>query len=150
MKTAKVIVLSMLFSTFCVGTLLAQTPDKSFTPEDRAAKATEHLKKTLNLTDDQASKVKALNAQFWNDQVQFRKAQREARENEKAKMQAHQNDLKQILTPEQFQKYQDIQKRMRNHMRYGMHHRRFDRCEGDRHPMYKDFHHDKDQDQNQK
>jgi Spy/CpxP family protein refolding chaperone len=121
MKTKRVLVLTMLFSTLCVVMALAQGPrGNAGTPEERAAKTTEHMKKALNLTDEQAAKVQTLNLNFFKEQQKAREAVKDAnqdlREGMKAKLDARDAELQKILTPDQFKQYQaDKQKRMQNH-----------------------------------
>ena len=151
---------TFLMSIFCVAFSYAQkTQNPQQTPAERAAKRVEMLKKSLNLTDDQAVKLQEAQTQLFNDMKQIRgthgngdvnredmkakredmkakgedmkakgedikakgermqtdnpemKAKREAMRTEmKAKRDAYDATLKTILTPDQYQKYQDLQK----------------------------------------
>jgi len=150
MKTTRILMMTILMSIFCVTLSYAQQSQSQsqkpkLTPEERIAKRVDMLKKSLNLTDDQTSKVQALQTQMFNDMKQFRgtrgsgeanrgkvkansgdtKAKAEgtqansdemkaklekARTEMKAKRDAYDAQLKTILTPDQYQKYQDMQK----------------------------------------
>ena len=69
------------------------------TPEERASKMTERMTKELVLTADQQTKMKALLLKHEQD--------REARmKEEKARMEKTDAEIKAILTPEQYQKYE--------------------------------------------
>ena len=115
MKTIKILSLTLFLSIFCAGMLFAQQPDQkrqrtNATPEERAAKRMERMKETLNLTPEQVTKLQATQAQFAKEREQVRK---EHQQNMKAKREAYDAQLKTILTPEQYQKYQDQRKNMR-------------------------------------
>jgi Spy/CpxP family protein refolding chaperone len=111
MKAKKTLVLTLLFSTLCVVTSLAQGRNGGGTPEERATKATERLKKSLNLTDGQVTQVQNINLSFFKEQEQARANQsnetdRDQRRAEmKARMDKHDVDLQKVLTPEQYKKY---------------------------------------------
>jgi len=118
MKTMKILSLTLFMSIFCVGISFAQQQDKKgqrakATPEERAAKRIEMMKKTLDLTPDQVTKLQAAQTQFAKDWEQARTAKKENRQNMKAKREAYDAQLKTILTPEQYQKYQDQRKNMK-------------------------------------
>jgi periplasmic protein CpxP/Spy len=69
------------------------------TPEERASKMTERMTKELVLTADQQAKMKAI--------ILKREQEREARmKEEKLRMEKLEADIKAILTPEQFQKFE--------------------------------------------
>jgi len=147
MKTTRILVTTFLMSIFCVAWSYAQQGQKSkLTPEERVAKHVEMMKKSLNLTDEQAVKLQEVQTQLFNDMKQVRgtrgtgeinreamkakreemktkrepmkpkdeamtaemKAKREAKAAEmKTKRDAYEAKLKTILTPEQYQKYQE-------------------------------------------
>ena len=81
------------------------------TPEERAAKMTERMTKELVLTPDQQTKMKALILKHEQD--------REARmQEEKARMDKKDTEIKAILTPEQYLKFQQKKNEMRqNHQK---------------------------------
>ncbi len=78
-------------------------------PEERAAKMTERMTKELVLTADQQTKLKAL--------ILKREKEREERmKEEKARMDKMDAEIKTILTPEQYQKFEQKRNEMRqNH-----------------------------------
>ena len=128
MKTTKIVMLTFLMSIFCVALSYAQKGEKSkVTPGERGAKRIEMMKKSLNLTDEQAAKIQELQKQMFGDMKQDRakdevkrgnkgEVNREEmkanREGMKAKREAYDAQLKTILTPEQYQKYQEQRKEM--------------------------------------
>jgi Spy/CpxP family protein refolding chaperone len=116
MVTKNVVVLTVLFSAFCVVMSSAQTTKTPPTPQTRADRTTQYLKKALNLTDDQTAKVETLNLKMFQAQEEMRKAVSEVGKNFKAKMEARDVELQKILTPEQFKQYQDFEHHMKGHM----------------------------------
>ena len=115
METIKILSLTLLMSIFCAGTSFAQQHDQKgqrtkMTSEERASKRLEKMKETLNLTPDQVTKLQTAQTQFAKDREQV---QKDHRQNMKTKMEAYDAKVKTILTPEQYQKYQDQHKEMR-------------------------------------
>ena len=127
--------LTFLMSIFCAALSHAQQDQKAKpTPEERAAKRVEMMKKSLNLTDEQAAKIQELQTRLFQDMKQGdkagkagreeMKAKKEAnskemkanREEMKAKKEAYEAQLKTILTPEQYQQYQEQRKSMQKNM----------------------------------
>lgn len=84
--------------------------------EDRAKNQTERLKKELSLNSDQEKKVYNLYIESGKKMEENRKSDKEDRDAMHAKMEKMRKDendkLKTILTPEQFTKYQELQKKM--------------------------------------
>ncbi len=119
MERIKILSLALLMSVFCAGTLLAQQDNKQvqktqrvkITSEERTAKRMEKMKKTLNLTPEQAAKLQTAQIQFANEKKQIRE---ESRQKMKARREAYDAQLKTILTPEQYQKLQGQRKGMKN------------------------------------
>jgi len=121
MKTAKILAVTFLMSIFC-GTLLyaqqGQKPQRTVqTPDERVGKRVEMMKKSLNLTDEQAAKVQEAQKQMLGDVKQIQAKNKANREEMKAKAEAYNAQLKTILTPEQYQKYQEHRKNMRKDMK---------------------------------
>ena len=105
---------TFFMSIFCVALSYGQQDQKTkLTPEQRSAKRIEMMKTTLNLTDDQVVKVKAAQAQLSTEMKQVNGKDKANREEIKAKRDAYNAQLKTILTPEQYQKYQEQQKTMK-------------------------------------
>jgi periplasmic protein CpxP/Spy len=81
------------------------------TPEERAAKATEMMKKRLNLSEAQATKVAQLNLERAKKQEDIREVMQEspavkqAKEDRKAMVSKYDADLKAVLTPEQYAQF---------------------------------------------
>ncbi|WP_186757064.1 DUF4890 domain-containing protein [Echinicola salinicaeni] len=90
-------------------------------PEKMAERVTEHMDKELALSDDQKKEVYALFLESSKKREEMRnqeKKEREAaREKMKADRDAHQTKLKEILSEEQFIKWEEIQKKNRERMR---------------------------------
>ena len=114
MKTKKVLAFTLLFAAFSVVAIFAQRPN--FTPEQRAKALTERMKKQLNLNDDQVAKLEALNLQFVQEQVKARESASDVRAEMGAAFKKHNAALKEILTPDQFQKWQEARKAMMEKM----------------------------------
>ncbi|RAW00597.1 hypothetical protein [Pseudochryseolinea flava] len=88
--------------------------DRQKEKAERAAK----LKETLSLTDDQLQKMEAVNKTFHSKVKASRKEgqYREVyKETMKKQRDEHQNEIKTILTPAQFEKYQALKKENREH-----------------------------------
>ena len=124
MKTVKILSMTLLLSIFCAGMTFAQQQNQTqqqnrkvrkeqsvqkpkVTAEERAAKHVEMMKDSLNLTSDQVTKLQALQTQVAKDQEQARTARENAQQDMKAKKDAYDAQVKFILTPEQYQKYQE-------------------------------------------
>ncbi|MBB3188540.1 hypothetical protein [Microbacter margulisiae] len=115
MATKKVVVLSVLFSAFCVVVSSAQVTKTPPTPQTRAEKATVRMKKALNLNDEQAAKVEALNVKMFEAQMEMNKAMREAAKEFRTKVTSRNAEMQKILTPEQFKECQRMERHMRHH-----------------------------------
>jgi periplasmic protein CpxP/Spy len=95
--------------------MMAQEPQDNNgpkrTPEERAAKMTERMTKELVLTTDQQTKMKVL--------ILKHEQEREARmKEEKVRMDKKDAEIKAILTPEQYFKFQQKKNEMKqNHMK---------------------------------
>jgi hypothetical protein len=119
MKTVKILSMTLLMSILCVGMAFAQqqakgqqAPRAKATPEERAAKQVERMQKTYNLSSEQVNRLKAVQTQFAKEQEQTTAGVKGNREDMKAKAEAYDAQVKSILTPEQYQKYQDDRKNM--------------------------------------
>ena len=104
MKSFKILLASLLIST----SVFSQTEK---TPEERAAVQTEKMTKELSLTADQVEKVKTINYGI----VQKNEGVKTSAMTGEEKKAAHKSNeeardamLKDVLTAEQFQKYQTI------------------------------------------
>jgi uncharacterized protein YpuA (DUF1002 family) len=92
---------------------------KDTTPEQRAKAQTAMMKEKLGLTDEQVAKIGALNLKYAEQmdpiikgtEGQFMKA-RDVRNVEEQK----EAELKGLLSPDQFQKFQAMKEEMREHL----------------------------------
>ncbi|MCL2650385.1 MAG: DUF4890 domain-containing protein [Candidatus Azobacteroides sp.] len=120
-KRSMVLVLVSLFTL----TISAQRPDRGtkMTPEERASKQTEMMTKQLNLTTDQQAKIQEINLKYSQQMAdQMQQAQDEntkSRDGMKAQMEAKNAEIKQVLTPEQIQLWQEKRQEMRKAGRQG-------------------------------
>jgi Spy/CpxP family protein refolding chaperone len=125
MDNMKAIKISMLLAVLIAGGFVqqatAQTAERTpLTAEARAQKWTDWMKKELTLTTEQEPEVHAINIKY-ADQVDDIKAEEgdrrskftEVRETNKAK----DEELKAVLTPEQFTKYTEKKQERRQKMR---------------------------------
>lgn len=114
-----VLVLVSLFTL----TVSAQRPDKKsrMTAEERASKRTEMMTKQLELTTEQQAKIGEINLKYSQQAVDHQKQakgqMRQNRENRKVQMEARNAELKEVLTPEQFEKWQAQKSEMRKSRR---------------------------------
>jgi len=125
MKTVKILSLTLVMSIFCAGMTFAQQqnqnqqqPKKAVhqkeqrvqqtkqTAEERAQKQVQMMKDSLNLTSDQVTKLQAVQTQFNKDKEQAGADKTSAKTDMKAKKDAYDAQVKTILTPDQYQKYQ--------------------------------------------
>lgn len=94
--------------------------EKQMTPEERAKKKTDHLKAELNLTEDQYSKVFNLTLKVSEKIEAIKKDDTMDEEKKKKFVQGNKKDfnkeMKQILTAEQFEKFQSMKKESKEHM----------------------------------
>ncbi len=100
---------------------------EKMTPEQRAEKRTQHMTEKLELNADQQAKVKDLHLRMAKQREELRSNETMTREEKKAAMiashDAYKVELRQILTPEQYEKYQEweAQKKERMEKRREMH-----------------------------
>ena len=108
----------MLISLFVISAS-AQRPDRKsrMTAEERASKQTEMMTKLLDLTAEQQAKIKEIHLKYSQQRVEKKKQlgeeMKQNREKMKAQMEARNAELKQVLTPEQYEKWQEKRKEMR-------------------------------------
>lgn len=106
--------LSLLFSLVCMVTATAQGQRGNATPEERAAKMTERMKQSLKLTEDQATKVQAINLQAAKDMAAARESGQDMRTSMQTIRTKQDAELQKVLTPEQYKTYQDSRQQMQN------------------------------------
>lgn len=94
--------------------------EKQMSPEEHAKKRAEHLKAELNLTDDQYTKVYDLNMKVAEKIEAIKKDDTMDEEKKKKFIQGNmkdfRNEMKQILTAEQFEKFEAMKKDHKDHM----------------------------------
>jgi len=112
-------IISTTFLLVClVVVTMAQAPQgrqgRQFNPEDMAKRQTEQMTEDLNLNEQQVEKVSALNKKYaekMRDAFQNTDGNREQmREKMQTQRTEKEAELKEILTDEQFKKYQEIEK----------------------------------------
>lgn len=104
MKSIKILLASLLISASAFGQV-----DK--TPEERATAQTEKMKTELSLTADQAEKVKTINLGIAQKNEGVKTSTMTGEEKKaahKSNEEARDAMLKDVLTAEQFQKYQTL------------------------------------------
>jgi len=96
----------------------------SSTPEERAAKLTEWMKTNLQLNPDQATQVQAINLKYANKTQELQtqsKSRKQKLQTLKDNDKAKDTELKNVLTPDQYNSYQakkdEIRKQMKERMR---------------------------------
>lgn len=85
-----------------------RTATRQRTPEDaatRAARRTEHMRSTLQLTEDQVARVQAINLKHAEAVEAAREADKAKRDQERQELKAsYDAELKAVLTPEQYER----------------------------------------------
>ena len=71
------------------------------TPEERATKRTEQMKKELSLSEDQSSKIYAINLAHIIEMDKLKEEQKALKEKMKAERESTRLEIKEVLTPEQ-------------------------------------------------
>lgn len=114
MKHFVKLLMVVIISGFSINSLIAQEISterlgrQMRSAEEMAKQQTEHMKKSLGLTEDQAAKVEAINLKYAKQREAARETVAEKREEKRTqmteKMEAQNNELKAVLTEEQFQK----------------------------------------------
>jgi len=93
---------------------------KNSTPEQRAQKMTDWMKTNLQLTDDQASSVHAINIKYANQNEALKGdtgGRREKYKKFKQSQDAKDQELKRAMTAEQFTAYLNKKKQLQEKMR---------------------------------
>jgi hypothetical protein len=115
----RLLTITLIVSAFSIGSANAQS-DSLKTPESRAASLTDKMKTNLSLTDAQYPQVQALNLKYAqkNDSLFKSPGDRASKfQAMKTTNSAKDDEMKAILTPDQFTKYQAMQQEMREKMR---------------------------------
>ena len=129
MKTVKILSMTLFLSVFCVSMSIAQQQQQDrkadqqkeqrvaqkkgqqgqqtkATAEERASKQVDAMKKSLNLSNDQVTKLQSVQTQYIKDQDQARASKNGSQQDWKTKKDAYDAQVKSILTPQQYQQYQ--------------------------------------------
>jgi hypothetical protein len=118
----RVLAMASIISVLMIvsGTARAQMDSTAMrTPESRAAMLSDKMKTDLALTDAQYAQVQGINLKYAQKNDSLFKAPGERSDKMQAmrsSMQAKGDELKAILTPDQFTKYQAMEKEMRQKM----------------------------------
>lgn len=89
-------------------------------PQEMAQKRVEHMQKSLGLNDQQAAQVKQLQVNMIQDRRQMNEQMRGLHKDFREKMRANNEQMKRILTPDQYKKYASNMRRHRDKMMYRM------------------------------
>lgn len=108
MKTKKLV--AVLFTLMMAFNLAAQGPSKgqckkSKTPEEKAQRQSEWMKRDLGLTEKQAAEIEKINLTY---AVEAEKMRQEMKEKRKVQVDNKNAELKKVLTPEQYTKLEQI------------------------------------------
>ena len=114
MKTTKLITALIYILALLTISVSSYAQDKDSkpkkTPEERATLITDKMKSSLNLTDDQYSKVYELNLQRIKERQALKEERSKTDSDIKKKRSEYMTSLKSILTDEQYQTLKKIQK----------------------------------------
>lgn len=112
----KRILIGTALALLTLGAAQAQNKDRG-TPEERAKVHTERMVKNLGLDADQTAKVEAINLKYAQKGDDFKAERKADSEGMKGKGQTMWNErmaeLKAVLTPEQYQKLEAAQEKMK-------------------------------------
>jgi len=86
---------------------------KQRTPEERAQKATEKMAKELNLSEEQKEKVLEINLQKAKEMQQLKEEMKVLKEKRKKLRDEHAEQMKSVLSEEQYQKYLQMREEMK-------------------------------------
>lgn len=103
MKTIKSILIAALILVGEIGFSQGGNPkdNQQLTPEEKATKRTEQMKKELSLSEDQTTKIYAINLAHIVEMEKLKEEQRLLKEKMKAERESTRLKIKEVLTPEQ-------------------------------------------------
>lgn len=105
----------VLISAFMVSSIALAQNRQQMSAEEMASKQTDRMSECLSLSNDQKSKIKALNLKYAKKHQETRQQNKAVREAKRAEMQKLQEqkdaELKTILTDEQFKQYKEKEKK---------------------------------------
>ncbi len=111
---------------------------RSFDAEQIKETRLEKLKTELNLTEQQEAEVKALMDERQKEMEKNREQRDAAMKAVRERQQAHDSKMKNILTPEQYVKYEQLNQAQRTEMMEKMKERRKNRMDGRKNKMPKE------------
>lgn len=130
MKTTKLysaLIYVLAFLVISISSLAQDKDSKTIrTPEEKAKINSERLKTSLNLSDDQYTKIYDLNLQRIKDSKEFREIKLKFKEDRDKKNTEYKNSLKSILTDDQIKSMKTMHKdkKIRKEHRNKRHQRR--------------------------
>lgn len=115
MKLNTTLVLILAFLAVSVSSFAQNKESKTTkSPEERAKITTERMKTSLNLSDEQSSKIYDLNLQRFKDHKEFKESKSKVDSDRKNKRNEYKNSLKSILTEEQYNSMKQMHKDKKN------------------------------------
>lgn len=123
MKIIKISIFLLALTAIGFNQATAQTTERTpLTAEERAQKWTDWMKTELTLTAEQEPNVHAINLKYADQMDDIKSAEGDRRskfKDAKATSKAKDEELKAVLTPDQFTKYtakkQEMQQKLRDH-----------------------------------
>lgn len=101
----KIIIIAVMVFSGITGIFAQNNPSDSNSPEKRISRRVDRMKAEMKLTDDQAAKIKTLFLKQFDERQKTEAKLKEIRKEEKQNNLAGQQEIKNILTEEQFQMY---------------------------------------------
>jgi Spy/CpxP family protein refolding chaperone len=145
MKNIKLLTVTLMALAISSGTFITsaqqqeakERKQRSFDAEQIKETRLEKLKTELNLTEQQEAEVKALMDERQKEMEKNREQRDAAMKAVRERQQAHDTKMKNILTPEQYAKYEQLNQAQRAEMMEKMKERRKDRMDGRNNKMPK-------------
>ena len=138
MKTVRILSMTLFLSVFCASMTIAQQQQQQqdrkavqqkeqrvaqkkdqkgqqtkATAEERAAKQVDAMKQSLNLSNDQVTKLQSVQTQYIKDKDQARASKNGNQQDWKTKKDNYDSQVKSILTDQQYKQYQAQQSNMK-------------------------------------
>ena len=110
----RIVIFLIMVCGMCLSANLNAQQTKS--PEDRAKAITDEMKSKLNLNDDQFKKVSDVNLKYAKERNDIFSGSGDKKSKEdkmKTSFDSEKNDMKSILTSDQYKKYEDMLKEMK-------------------------------------
>ena len=112
MRTTKLFMVLVYLVAFLALSISSFAQDKEMkkTPEEKAKLTSERLKTSLNLSEEQTSKIYELNLQRIKDHKEFKENKQKQNSDMKQKRSEYKNSLKTILTDDQMKEMKKMHK----------------------------------------